>query len=427
MHALLAEARRSWSTVRDWQVWTVPRLPRAYLLGVTALAFTLAVPEAARTPWRPADLLAFAALLTCGVVAIESSRTIRELRGGIGRDLQTVWYLAIATTLPPAYALIAPLPLTVYKLWRVPRAHVYRRVFSNATISLAYGSASFLFHSLAGPVTGARPGTAWHAAVWAGVVAGCGAAAWAVNNGLLLVAVRIADPAARIRGMFANREAMTADAVELNLAVVASVLVAISWYLIPLPLLPVVMYRRYLLRAQFRARARIDAETGLLDAGTWQREAEVARVRAIRDRTPLALAIVGIDHLEDEDAAADQVVRDELLRGIASIFVQQLPGYDLIARHEGEEFAILLPQVRLEQAQRISERLRDYIAAEPIAIESSTDGVFVLRPTISVGVADLSESRRTLAELIAASGAALAQARSTGWSKVSVYRGVNHE
>ena len=98
----------------------------------------------------------------------------------------------------------------------------------------------------------------------------------------------------------------------------------------------------------------------------------------------------------------------------------QLPGHDLIGRFGSEEFAILLPQTGRDEAQRISERLRDYIAAEPIAIESGSQEGFVFRLTVSIGVAVLNESRRALAELIGAADSALGQAKSTGWNKVYV-------
>jgi diguanylate cyclase (GGDEF)-like protein len=361
----------------------------------------------------------FVGLLACGVIAIESTRSVREIQG-VGRDLQTVWYLAIAVTLPSAYALLAPLPLTAYRLWRVRRAFVYRRVFSNATISLAYGCASLIFHSVPSSVAGAKPGTASHALSWTGVVAGCGVAAWIINNGLILGAIRIADPEARVRDMFGNREAITSDLIELSLAVSLSLVVAISALLMTLALPSVVLYRRYLMNSQLVAHNRLDAKTGLLNAGTWQREAEVELLRAVRGRTPLALAMVDIDHFSDVNDMAGQVVRDQLVHDIAGMLKDQLPTHDLIGRYGTEEFAIVLPQTGREEAQRISERLRDHIAAEPIAIESGSQEGFVFRLTVSIGVALLNESRRALSELIGAADSALGRAKSTGWSKVYV-------
>jgi diguanylate cyclase (GGDEF)-like protein len=407
-------------SVRTWQVWTLPQPLRAYVLSITTFAFIVASLAAVRTRWRLTDLVIFAGLLACGVIAIESTRTVREVQGTVGRDLQTVWYLAVAITLPPAYALFAPLPLTAYRLWRVRRAFVYRRVFSNATISLAYGCASFVFHSFPSSTAGARPGTSSHALSWVGVVAGCGIIAWVINNGLLLGAIKIADPKARVRDMFGNREAITSDLIELSLAVSLSLVVAISALLMMLALPSVILYRRYLMNSQLVAQARIDAKTGLLNAGTWQHEAEVELLRAVRGHTPLALAMVDIDHFSDVNDMAGQLVRDQLLRDIAGMLKDQLPSNDLIGRFGKEEFAILLPQTGRDEAQRISERLRDHIAAEPIAIESGSQEGFVFRLTVSIGVAVLNESRRALSELIGAADSALGQAKRTGWSKVYV-------
>jgi diguanylate cyclase (GGDEF)-like protein len=406
--------------VRGWQVWTLPLPLRTYILSITTFAFIVASLGAARTRWQLSDIVIFVGLLTCGVIAIESTRGVREAQGTVFRDLQTVWYLTIAVTLPPAYALLAPLPLTAYRLWRVRRAFVYRRVFSNATISLAYGSVSLLFHSIPDSIAGRVPGTASHALTWTGVVAGCGILAWLINNGLILGAIMIDDPQARIRDMFGNREAITSDLIELSLAVSLSLVVSINAVLMVLALPSVVLYRRYLLNSQLVAQPRIDAKTGLLNAGTWQREAEAELLRAVRGGTPLAVAMVNIDHFKDVDDMAGQLVRDQLIRDIAGMLKDQLPGDELIGRFGSDEFAILLPQTGRDKAQRISERLRDYIAAEPIAIESGSQEGFVFRLTVSIGVAVLNESRRALAELIGAADSALGQAKSTGWSKVYV-------
>ena len=406
--------------LRGWHVWTIPRLLRAYVLSITALALIVACIAADRTAWRLSDLAVYAGLLACGLIAVESTRTVREVQGTVGRDLQTVWYLTIAITLHPAYALLAPVPLTAYRLWRVRRAFVYRRVFSNATISLAYGCVSYLFHSLPASVAGPAPGIDSHALTWTGIVAGCGVMAWIINNGLILVAIKISNPKAPMRDMFGNREAATSDLIELSVAVSLALVVSINSLLMLLALPSIVLYRRYLMHAQLVAQARIDTKTGLLNASTWQSEAEVELLRALRGRTPLAIAMVNIDHFQDVNDVTYQPVRDQLVRDIASMLKDQLPDHDLVGRFGSEEFAILLPQTSRDEAQRISERIRDHIAAEPIAIDSGSHEGFVFRLTVSIGVALLNESRRALAELIGAADTALVRAKSTGWSKVYV-------
>lgn len=424
LSSLAARPCRAVVGVRRWQVWTLREPLRGYIVSVPVLAVGVAAFVAAHTTWRIYDVMIFLALLACGIVAIESTRSVRETHGVVRRDLQTVWYLAIATALPPAYALLAPVPLTIYKLWRVRRGFAYRRVFSNATISLAYGCASLTFHSIPSSIAGAHPGSAAHALSWTSILVCCGIIAWVINNGLLLAAIKMADPSSHvIREQFGNRDAVVSDLIELSLAVSLSLVVAINPVLMALALPSVVLYRRYLIHAQQGALHRIDAKTGLLNAGTWQHEAEVEIFRALQNGTSLAIAIVDIDDFKAVTGSAGSLVADQLLRDIAGMLRDQLPEYNLIGRLVGEELAILLPQTDLEQARRLSERLRDHIAGEPIAIESGDQAGFVFRLTVCIGVAVLTESRRALQELVGAADSALSRAKSSGWNKVYVVNG----
>src|SRR6266700_2372503 len=193
--------------VSGWQVWALGEPLRSYLIGITALTTTVVVIAALRANWHIGNCLIFAGLAGCGIITIESTRTIKEVHGAVVRDLQPVWYLAIAIALPPAYALAAPAPLLAYKLWRQPGLVAYRRVFSNATISLAYGTASWAFHQLPGSVAGGVPGAGLHVLRWTGTVAVCGVAAWAVNAILVITAIKLSDAGVRIRDLIGNKEA----------------------------------------------------------------------------------------------------------------------------------------------------------------------------------------------------------------------------
>lgn len=406
--------------VRAWQVWTLPEPLRGYVVGVTALAVIVLFVAIARTRWQASQIGIFAGLLACGVIAIESTRLVKEVHGTVGRDLQSVWYLAAAVTLPPAYAMLAPVPMAAYRLWRVRSGFMYRRVFSNATISLAYGCTSIVFRSIPRSAAGIVPGTGHHVLIWTATVAACALLGWLINYGLLLAAIKLADPGMPVRDMFGTRESITADILEVSLAVSVTLVVAINPVLMALALPSVVLCRHYLMRSQLVAHVRIDKNTGLLNAGTWQREAEVELFRAVRSRAPLALAMVNIDHFKSVYETAGPIVADQLRRGIAGMLTEQMRDQDLVGRFTGEDFAILLPRTNRDEARRISERLRDRIAGEPIAIESGSQEGFVFRLTVSIGVAVLNESRRALGELIGAADSALDAARSTGWSKVYV-------
>src|SRR5207237_5080891 len=114
--------------------------------------------------------------------------------------------------------------------------------------------------------------------------------------------------------------------------------------------------------------SRIDTKTGLLNASTWEREAAVEISRAVRTGTPLALALVDIDHFKAVNDTYGHLVGDKALRAVTDALRSQLRAYDLAGRFGGEEFAILLPQTREAQALRIAERLRTHIASLTIGV-----------------------------------------------------------
>lgn len=406
--------------VRHWQVWALPALARAYISGVTALAGSVILAAGFSLHWHATQAGIFAGLIGCGIIAIESTRTVKEVHGAIVRDLQPVWYLAVAVVLPPFYALAAPVPLLLYKLWRQPGLVVYRRVFSNATISLAYGCASVLFHRVPATTAGAVPGTGTHVLAWTGVVAACGVLAWAVNNSLILGAMRLVDTTTRVRDLFGSRDGLVSDLIELTLGTTLALVVAISPALMALALPSVVLYRRHAMHAQLVAQARMDSKTGLLNAGTWRREAEVEFFRAARSQTPLALIMIDIDHFRSVNETAGIPAGDQVLRSIARTVAEKVYGRGLVGRVGGEEFAVLLSQTDLDEARRFGERLRDHIAAEPIAIENGSHAGFVFRLTVSIGGTVLAQVRHTFAEMIDAAEVALAEAKSTGRNRVCV-------
>lgn len=412
-------ARDVTDTVRRWQIWTLARALRGYLLGVVALVAVAAVVVPVRTTWRISDIPIFAALIACGIVTIEATHGTKEAQGTVVRDLQTIWYLAIAITLPPACALLAPIPLTAYKLWRVRRGLVYRRVFSNATIAAAYGCASALFRLVPRGIAGPSPGSGSHVLTWTAIVVGCGAAAWLINNSLLLTAIRLAEGKTSLRNLFGTREAATSDLIELSLGVSLSLVVAINPVLMVLALPSAVLYRRYLLHSQLVAQVRIDQTTGLLNANTWQREAEVEFVRAQRTRTPMAIAKIDIDHFQAVSDTVGHPPSNRALRGIAGTLREDLRGYDLIGRYGCDQFAVLFPQTSGDAARRISERLRDKIAGDPVVIEDGSHAGYIFRLTVSVGVAaDI--AGRSFADLVVAADTALSEAQTAGGNRVAV-------
>jgi diguanylate cyclase (GGDEF)-like protein len=389
------------------------------MLAVLAAEVIAVIVAMATTRWQDRDLLLFTALIACGAAMVEATRDIKTAHGTVGHDMQAVWYLTMAVLLPPVYALVAPIPLIALKLsQRRQSAVLYRQVFSVAANGLAYASTSVVCHALPRAFAGPKPGDGAHVLTWTAALAASGALGLALNNGVIFTAIKLSDPRARLSEMIKNREAAIADLLQLSLAVVVAFTMAINPFLLLAGLPIVLAQRRFVMHGQLVAQTRIDAKTGLLNAGAWHHEAGVELSRAVRTHTPLAVAIVDIDHFTTVNDTVGHQDGDHVLRSIADTLREHLRDYDLVGRIGGEEFAVLLPHTRADEARRIAERLRDRVAREPVSIEDGSHAGFVFRLTVSIGVAALGHPGGDLSGVVAAAHRALVEAKSTGRNRV---------
>jgi two-component system cell cycle response regulator len=105
-----------------------------------------------------------------------------------------------------------------------------------------------------------------------------------------------------------------------------------------------------------------------------------------RDR-PLSLVMLDIDHFKQINDTFGHLAGDLALQRVAAALQDAVDPADtepLVCRYGGEEFAILLPGVALDDAQRIAERAR--VAIDALRVEYHGAA---LRLTLSAGVASL--------------------------------------
>jgi diguanylate cyclase (GGDEF)-like protein len=407
------------TVVRDWAWWRLPVLLRVYVGIVPAVALAAIGVAAAQTSWRISDLLKFLLLLGCGMISVAATPRIAYGQGAMVRDFLTVWVLPVAILLPPFYAMVAPIPLLMLTQWRVHRGVVYRRVFTSAAIGLGYGAASLVFHAIPASFAGPVIGSGVHALTWTMAVAACEIVGWLGHHILLVSAVKLSDPTARLADLELNREALQADFAQIDLGIVITVVVAVNPVLAVVGVPTVLLARRFMMHAQLLARSRIDAKTGLLNAGTWESEAAVEISRAIRTRSPLSVALLDIDHFKAVNDTHGHLVGDMVLRALGAALREQVRDYDVAGRFGGEEFVVLLPQADEVSALSIAERLRTHIAGMSVPIDDGRSGVCV-GLTVSVGVAALDAAGGELTDLLAAADAALYYAKQTGRNKTQL-------
>jgi diguanylate cyclase (GGDEF)-like protein len=406
--------------VRKWAWWRTPWHLRLYVGLVPLAAVVLTIFAATQTTWSASDLGKFVLLLGCGMVSVAATPRTAYVPNGMTRDFLTVWVLPVAVLLPPVYAMLAPIPLQILTLVRVYRGVVYRRVFTVGAMALSYGAASVLFHAFPASFAGPTIGTGLHALTWTVAVAVAEQVGRRGHQVLIVGGIKLTDPSVRFVDMEFNREALVGDFAEFDLGVLITIVVAVNAALAVFAVPTVLLVRRFMMHAQLLAQARVDTKTGLLNASTWEREASVEIARAVRTNTPLALALVDIDHFKAVNDTYGHLVGDKALRAVTDGLQSQLRGYDLAGRFGGEEFAILLPHARGDDALHVAERLRAHIAGMSIPIGDDPERGPAVRVTISVGVASLDGTSRELTDMLAAADAALYYAKETGRNKTHV-------
>ncbi|MET0861766.1 MAG: GGDEF domain-containing protein, partial [Microbacterium sp.] len=143
-------------------------------------------------------------------------------------------------------------------------------------------------------------------------------------------------------------------------------------------------------------------------------EAEWDRCR--RYGRPLSMIMLDLDHFKALNDEHGHVYGDEVLRATSSALTEVMRTSDTAYRYGGEEFAILLRETGLEDAEAAAERLRDTVAA----LETARAGV---RVTASFGVAERAGTMSHHTELVAKADTALYAAKNRGRDRVVVANG----
>ena len=153
--------------------------------------------------------------------------------------------------------------------------------------------------------------------------------------------------------------------------------------------------------------------------GLYNRRGLEGRSEAIHFRpggAPLAQVwiMVDIDHFKRVNDTYGHEAGDEVLKAVAEALRSTARVADIVARHGGEEFVLVLPDTSAEMAVRIAERLR--LAIE--GLSTAFDGQ-VIRVTASFGVAQRAAHESQL-EVLERADAALYSSKKEGRNRVTM-------
>jgi diguanylate cyclase (GGDEF)-like protein len=110
-----------------------------------------------------------------------------------------------------------------------------------------------------------------------------------------------------------------------------------------------------------RELATTDELTGLKNRRSFFEMLESHFALAARQRSPLSLVLLDVDHFKSYNDTFGHPAGDDLLRRLADVLRCTTRAHDTVSRHGGEEFAVLLPATGAVVARGLAGRLQETI------------------------------------------------------------------
>lgn len=161
-------------------------------------------------------------------------------------------------------------------------------------------------------------------------------------------------------------------------------------------------------RAKLLQAATIDAVTQINNRNYFVTRFALEVTRAQREHTPLALALIDLDHFKNINDSLGHTAGDLVLKDVAQAIRGVVRPYDVVARYGGDEFVLLMPGITTSHACAIADRIRDTVACLDVHGSQSA-----LKTTVSVGISSLA-AREDGGSFMERADAALYQAKQTG-------------
>ncbi len=133
--------------------------------------------------------------------------------------------------------------------------------------------------------------------------------------------------------------------------------------------------------------------------------------RASRSGRPFSVVLVDLDKFKQVNDSLGHLEGDLVLARVGRLLEQKCRQSNVVARYGGDEFIILMPETGIEQAQVLAERLRLWLATDPMLEEHRITGSF--------GVASFPLHGFSMEDLIRVADAGMYGAKRAGGNQVS--------
>ena len=133
--------------------------------------------------------------------------------------------------------------------------------------------------------------------------------------------------------------------------------------------------------------------------------------RGSRSGRPFSVVLVDLDKFKEVNDSLGHLEGDLVLARVGRLLEQKCRQSNVVARYGGDEFVILMPETGIEQAQVLAERLRLWVATDPMLEEHHITGSF--------GVASFPLHGFSMEDLIRVADAGMYVAKHAGGNQVS--------
>ncbi|MEK7280863.1 MAG: diguanylate cyclase, partial [Chloroflexota bacterium] len=140
--------------------------------------------------------------------------------------------------------------------------------------------------------------------------------------------------------------------------------------------------------------------------------------RGSRSGAVFSVTMMDIDNFKLYNDTYGHLAGDKILRNLGEILLDSIRGVDMAFRYGGEEFAIILPGTQLDDAYKVTERIRKLIAEKTKSDKGSI--------TVSLGISSWPNDGLEKEEVIARADAALYQAKRTGGNRTCTSAEIPH-
>ncbi len=171
----------------------------------------------------------------------------------------------------------------------------------------------------------------------------------------------------------------------------------------------------------------IDGLTGVFVRRHFLERFEEEIRRALKQRFPLTVLMLDIDHFKRYNDEFGHLVGDATLKEVTQIIRANVRNVDIVARYGGEEFVVVIPETREEGGLEVAERIRSAVARKAFRVYDEETKV-----TVSIGICvfpqDLPQPApenydpNFLFELLQRADRALYRAKEEGRNRVVIYR-----